>query len=80
MKTLKIKRANLKEFIYFVLDNNLEFKKCVTDFSFSSIYIGKEAKTYIGWDETADVETLKSTIELINTLLTNCRLEFEEDE
>lgn len=80
MKTLKINRSDLSEFIFFAIDNNLEFKKCVKDLSFNCVQIGEDIKARIIWDETAEAETLKFTIELINTLLTNCKLEFEEGE
>lgn len=78
MKTLKINRKNLSEFIFFAIDNDLEFKKCVKDLSFKSILIGEDVKAHIFWEATAETETLKAVIEIINTLLINCKLEFEE--
>lgn len=79
MKTLKIKRNDLSEFVFFAIDNDLEFKKYVKDLSFNCVQIGEDIKARIIWDETAEKETLKAVIELINTLLINCKLEFEED-
>ena len=79
MKTLKIKRNDLSEFVFFAIDNDLEFKKYVKDLSFNCVQIGEDIKAHIIWDETAEKETLKAVIELINTLLINCKLEFEED-
>ena len=79
MKTLKIKRNDLSEFVFFAIDNDLEFKKYVKDLSFNCVQIGEDIKARIIWDETAEAETLKAVIEIINTLLINCKLELEED-
>ncbi len=79
MKTLKINRYNLKYFWSFSDENNLKFKDCVKSVYSDSIYFGELSGTYISWNDTEDIEVLKIVVDLINTLLIDCKLEIEED-